>query len=271
MLYKDNNGLICMADILISIQKLSKSFRNVHVLRALDLDIYRGETLVIIGQSGEGKSVLLKHIIGLIKPDSGKILIDGRDIVSLNENEMNKIRKRFGVLFQGAALFDSMSVGENVAFGLREHTELSEEDVHKKVKELLKLVGLEGIESLKPSELSGGMRKRVGLARAIAIDPEIILYDEPTSGIDPVMGDVINRLILKLKDHLHSTSIAVTHDMASAFKIADRIAMIYDGKIIEVSSPEQLKQSKNPLVQRFISGNSAGMTSTQNRGEHDKQ
>ena len=260
-----------MQDVLISIRGLSKSFRNVHVLRELDLDIYRGETLVIIGQSGEGKSVLLKHIIGLIKPDSGKILIDGQDVVPLNENELNKIRKRFGVLFQGAALFDSMTVGENVAFGLREHTDLSEGDVHKKVTDLLKLVGLEGIEGLRPSELSGGMRKRVGLARAIAIDPEIILYDEPTAGIDPLMGDVINHLILKLKDHLHSTSIAVTHDMASAFKIADRIAMLYDGKIIEVSKPEEFRQSKNQLVQRFISGNSMGVTPAQSRGENDKQ
>lgn len=241
-------------EVLIKIEGLCKSFRNIPVLRDLELNIYRGETLVIIGQSGEGKSVLLKHIIGLIKPESGHIYIDGEDIVPLGEAELNHVRKRFGVLFQGAALFDSLTVGENVAFGLAMHTHALQSEMDQKVRELLSLVGLEGIEDLKPAELSGGMKKRVGLARAIAMDPEIILYDEPTTGIDPIMGDVINDLILKLKTHVHATSIAVTHDMASAFKIADRIAMLYDGKIVEIATPDQFRLIKNPVVQQFIAG-----------------
>ncbi|MBI1871514.1 MAG: ABC transporter ATP-binding protein [Chlamydiae bacterium] len=250
-------------DILIHIENLAKNFRNIPVLRGLNLDIYRGESLVIIGQSGEGKSVLLKHIIGLLKPDSGKILIEGCDIVLMPEQKLNDVRKRFGLLFQGAALFDSMTVGENVAFGLTEHTRIGRSEVGERVKELLSVVGLEGIEDLKPAELSGGMRKRVGLARAIAMDPEIILYDEPTTGIDPIMGDIINELIIKMNERLHSTSIAVTHDMASAFKIADRIAMLYDGKIIEVSPVEEFKISKNPIVQQFITGSAKGPITTE--------
>jgi phospholipid/cholesterol/gamma-HCH transport system ATP-binding protein len=244
--------------VLIRIENLTKQFRNIPVLRRLDLEIHRGETLVIIGQSGQGKSVLLKHIIGLVKPDSGRIFIDGTDIVPLSEVRLNNIRKRFGVLFQGAALFDSLTVGENVGFSLQMHARLNQNEIKAKVHELLSLVGLEGIEDLKPAELSGGMKKRVGLARAIAMNPEIILYDEPTTGIDPIMGDIINELILKLKSHVHSTSIAVTHDMASAFKIADRIAMLYDGKIIEIGKPEEIKHSQNPIVQQFITGSAKG-------------
>ncbi len=241
-------------DVLIHIQGLSKSFRNIQVLRQLDLDIYRGETLVIMGQSGEGKSVLLRHIIGLTKPDSGHIYIDGKDIVPLGESELNDFRKRFGVLFQGAALFDSLTIDENIAFGLNMHRQLKKNEIDQKVRELLALIGLEGIEEMKPAELSGGMRKRVGLARAIAMDPEIIFYDEPTTGIDPIMADVINQLIIKLKNRLHATSIVVTHDMASAFKIADRIAMLYDGKIIEIGTSSQFRSSKNTIVQQFMSG-----------------
>ena len=245
-------------DALIRIEKLSKRFRNIFVLRDLDLNIYRGETIVIMGQSGEGKSVLLRHIIGLVKPDSGRILIDGRDIVPLSDREMNSIRKRFGVLFQGAALFDSMTVGENVAFGLSQHTRMSDEEKYVKVRDLLHVVGLEGIEDFKPAELSGGMRKRVGLARAIAMDPEIIFYDEPTTGIDPVMADTINNLILKLKMKLQVTSIVVTHDMTSAFKIADRIAMLYDGKIIELAKTDDFRHSASSIVQQFIHGSAVG-------------
>ncbi|MBI3265896.1 MAG: ABC transporter ATP-binding protein [Chlamydiae bacterium] len=243
---------------LIQIEGLTKSFRDTPVLTGLNLDIHRGETLVIIGQSGEGKSVLLKHIIGLLKPDSGRILIDGRDIVPMSERDLNDVRKRFGFLFQGAALFDSLTVGENVSFGLTEHTRFHPDEIREKIKELLSWVGLGGVEDMKPAELSGGMRKRVGLARAIAMDPEIILYDEPTTGIDPIMGDAINDLILKLSAQLHSTSIAVTHDMASAFKIADRIAMLYDGKIIEVGTPENIRTSQNEFVQQFITGRAKG-------------
>ena len=246
-------------DVIIRICGVVKRFHNYPVLREIDLDIYRGESIVIIGQSGVGKSVLLKHIIGLLDPEAGQVYIDGKNIVALRESAKNQIRKRVGFLFQGAALFDSLTVGENVSFGLMQHhKEMDSEEVRQKVHDLLSLIDLEGIEDLKPAELSGGMRKRVGLARAIAMDPEIILYDEPTTGVDPIMGDVINDLILKLKNRLHATSISVTHDMASAFKIADRIAMMYDGKIIEINSPEKIQQSQNPFVQQFITGSSRG-------------
>ncbi|MDP3980279.1 MAG: ABC transporter ATP-binding protein [Chlamydiota bacterium] len=245
--------------MIIKIRDVVKKYHNYPVLRGLDLDIYQGESLVIIGQSGVGKSVLLKHIIGLLDPDSGEIFVDDQNIVNMKESERNIIRKRFGFLFQSAALFDSLTVGENVAFGLRQHhKEMDLEDVRKKVHDLLSLIDLEGIEDLKPAELSGGMRKRVGLARAIAMDPEIILYDEPTTGVDPIMGDVINELIIKLKQRLNATSITVTHDMASAFKIADRIAMLYDGKIIEINSPDKIQHSDNPIVRQFITGSSRG-------------
>jgi len=230
----------------IRVRGLRKSFNGKPVLADLDLHIQRGETLVVIGQSGEGKSVLLKSLIGILKPDSGEILIDGTDIVPLSDKQLISIRKRCGMLFQGAALFDSLTVAENIMFGLIEHKILAKDQALEKVSELLSIVGLEGTEQLKPAELSGGMRKRVGLARAIAMDPEIIFYDEPTTGIDPIMGDVINDLILKLRNRYKSTSVAVTHDMDSAFKIADRIAMLYNGKIIEVGTPDEIKTTKNP-------------------------
>ncbi|MFC1668195.1 ABC transporter ATP-binding protein [Chlamydiota bacterium] len=237
----------------IKIRDLTKRFRNKVVLDALNLDIYKGETLVIIGQSGEGKSVLLKHIIGLIKTSVGEISIDGVNIVGLSESKLNKVRKRFGMLFQNAALFDSLTVYENVGFGLIEHTKMKKSDIQEKVKELLALVGLDAIEELKPAQLSGGMKKRVGLARALALDPEIILYDEPTTGIDPILGDAINELILSLHDRYHPTSIVVTHDMRSAFRIADRIGMLYQGKIIEHGSPKEIIKSKVPIVHQFLS------------------
>ena len=237
---------------LIKIRGLSQRFGNNLVLDNLDLDVYPEETLVIMGQSGEGKSVLLRHIIGLIKPLSGEIFIDGTDIVPLPEKKLNIIRKRFGMLFQNAALFDSLTVLDNVGFGLIEHTDMTPDEIAQKVKKLLLLVGMEDIEHLKPAELSGGMKKRVGLARAIAMDPEIILYDEPTTGIDPILGDAINDLILSLHDVYHATSIAVTHDMNSAFKIANRIAMLYGGKIIEQGTPDEITKSKEPIVQDFL-------------------
>ncbi len=243
---------------MIVIEDLHKSFGDNKVLRGVNLKIEKGKTFVIIGRSGCGKSVLLKHIIGILKPDKGRILIDDCDITKLDEKGLNEVRKKFGMLFQGAALFDSLTVEENVAFGLRRHTNLSREETRRIVNEKLGLVGLARNGFLKPAELSGGMKKRVGLARAIAMEPEIVLYDEPTTGVDPVMGDAINELIVELHDKLKITSIAVTHDMASAYKIADRIAMLYEGKIIEVGLPEEIKHTENPVVRQFITGAAIG-------------
>jgi phospholipid/cholesterol/gamma-HCH transport system ATP-binding protein len=242
----------------ITIENLHKSFGDKKVLKGVNLTIEKGKTFVIIGRSGCGKSVLLKHIIGILKPDKGKVIIDGADITRLDERELNQVRRRFGMLFQAAALFDSLTVGENVAFGLRRHTRLSREKIKRIVREKLRIVGLVGIEGLKPAELSGGMKKRVGLARAIAMEPAIVLYDEPTTGVDPIMGDAVNELIIELHDKLKITSIAVTHDMISAYKIADKIAMLYEGKIVEVGTPSQIKNTKNPIVRQFITGAAIG-------------
>jgi phospholipid/cholesterol/gamma-HCH transport system ATP-binding protein len=214
--------------------------------------------MVVIGGSGSGKTVLIKCVIGLIQPDKGKIDVDGVEITSLNEREMNEVRKKYGMLFQGGALFDSLTVWENVGFGLRQHTELKDGEIRKIASEKLGLLGLRNIEDLMPAELSGGMKKRVSLARAIAMEPEILLYDEPTTGIDPVVADAINELIIQMKEKLSVTSIAITHDMKSAYKIADRIAMLYQGEIIEVGTPEEIKGSSNPIVQQFIQGRSEG-------------
>lgn len=243
---------------MIEIINLCKRFNGHVVLDNLNLNILDGETTVIMGRSGVGKSVLLKHIIGILKADRGQILIDGKDVTKMDEKELNELRMKFGMLFQGAALFDSLNVMENVAFGLIEHMNAGAEEIRKKVKESLELVGLKGIEYKKPAELSGGMRKRVGLARAICLRPKIILYDEPTTGVDPIMGDAINDLIIELHNKLKVTGIAVTHDMTSAFKIADRMAMLYNGKIIEIGTPDQIKNTKNPIVRQFITGASKG-------------
>lgn len=243
---------------MIEIINLSKSFNDHKVLDNLNLTINSGETTVIIGRSGCGKSVLLKHIIGIMKPDSGQILINGKDVARMDEKELSGLRMKFGMLFQGAALFDSLSVIENIAFGMIEHTNASKADILKRTKECLALVGLKDIEDKKPAELSGGMRKRVGLARAICIKPEIILYDEPTTGVDPIMGDAINDLIIELHNKLKVTSIAVTHDMTSAYKIADRIAMLYNGKIIAVGAPDEIKGTKDPIVRQFVTGAGKG-------------
>ncbi|MDP2911290.1 MAG: ABC transporter ATP-binding protein [Candidatus Omnitrophota bacterium] len=243
---------------MIEIINLSKSFNSKKVLDNLNLIINSGEVIVIIGRSGCGKSVLLKHIIGLIKPDLGQVIIDGNDMTRLEENEMDRLRLSFGMLFQGAALFDSMSVGENVGFTLKEHTDASEKEIKAKVAGSLELVGLKGIEKLMPSELSGGMKKRVGLARAICNNPKIILYDEPTTGLDPIMADAINDLIVDLNSKLNVTSIVVTHDMVSAYKIADRIAMLYKGRIIAAGTPDEIKNTKDPIVKQFITGAAKG-------------
>ena len=243
---------------MIEIINLTKSFGDNKVLDNLNLTINSGEVTVIIGRSGGGKSVLLKHIIGLLKPDLGQVIIDNEDVSKMDYKELDKLRMNFGMLFQGAALFDSMTVGENVGFALNEHTDLPEVIVKKKVARALELVGLKGIEELMPAELSGGMKKRVGLARAICNDPKIILYDEPTTGVDPVMADAINELIIDLNTKLKVTSIVVTHDMISAYKIADRIAMLYKGKIIGVGKPGEIKNTKDPVVKQFVTGASKG-------------
>lgn len=243
---------------MIDIINLHKSFNDNHVLRGVNLYAERGETMVIIGGSGCGKSVLIKHIIGLLTPDEGSVIVDGVDILRLSEKDLNELRKKFGMLFQGSALFDSLTVWENVGFGLMQHTTLSREEIRETAKQKLEMVGLRGIEDIMPSELSGGMRKRVGLARAIAMGPEIILYDEPTTGLDPIMADAINDLIVEMKKKLNVTAIAITHDMVSAYKIGDRIAMLYEGKILEVGTPEGIRKSENPAVRQFITGSSVG-------------
>lgn len=242
----------------IRIVDLHKSFEGKQVLKGLNLEIQAGETMVIIGQSGSGKSVLLKHIIGIMKPDRGQVFIDDREISALPDEEIMKLSRKFGLLFQGAALFDSMTVAENVAFGLRRHTNFDEAEIQRLVRESLEKVGLRGVENLLPYELSGGMKKRVGLARAIAYSPEIILYDEPTTGLDPIRADAINCLILQLKEQLRVTSVIITHDMNTTYKVADRVAMLYEGRIIEVGTSEEIRLSSNPVVQQFINGRAEG-------------
>ncbi|MEK6690524.1 MAG: ABC transporter ATP-binding protein [Nitrospirota bacterium] len=243
---------------MIKVVELYKSFDSKKVLLGVNLEVNRGESMVVIGGSGSGKSVLIKNIIGIMTPDRGSVLIANVDITKIKENELNEVRKKFGMLFQSSALFDSLSVWENVGFGLRQHTKMSDKEIKEISSEKLRMVGLVGIEDLMPSDLSGGMRKRVGLARAIAMNPEILLYDEPTTGIDPIMADVINELIIEMKKKLKVTSIAITHDIVSAYKIADRIAMLYNGEIIEIGTPEEIKNTKNPVVKQFITGSAVG-------------
>lgn len=243
---------------MITLKGVTKYLSGHKVLDSLDFEIKDKETVVIIGRSGCGKSVLLKHLIGIMLPDEGNIYIDGVDATKLNEEKWNEMRKKFGMLFQGAALFDSLTVEENVAFSLSRLTNMSRDEIKNIVKKKLSLVGLKNVEQMKPAELSGGMKKRVGLARAIAMDPMIILYDEPTTGLDPIMADAINDLIIDMHKRLGTISIVVTHDMVSAYKVASRIAMLYKGKIIEVGTPEQIKNTKNPVVRQFIAGSSEG-------------
>jgi phospholipid/cholesterol/gamma-HCH transport system ATP-binding protein len=242
---------------MIFIKNLWKRFEGKEVLKGLDLDIPRGETLVIMGRSGCGKSVLLKLITGLMKPDCGEIWIDGEEISKLKLKALNHIRQKFGMLFQSAALFDSMTVAENVGFMLSQHAKLNKREIEKIVTEKLRLVDLDGTQKLKPAELSGGMRKRVGLARAIAFNPEVILYDEPTTGLDPIMCLEINQLIRNLHRKLQVTSVVVTHDMASAFSVATRMAMLHDGRVIAQGVPEEIREMDNPILQEFINGGSS--------------
>ena len=243
---------------MIEIKELTKSFNTHKVLDKLNLTIEKGLTCVIIGRSGCGKSVLLKHIVGILKPDSGRVLVDGLDLNKLNEKELDNLRLKIGLVFQGGALFDSLTVGENVGFGLIEHTKINQKELLERIEEALCYVGLCGIVNLMPSELSGGMKKRVALARAICIKPNIILYDEPTTGVDPITADSINELIRSLHDKLKVTSIVVTHDMKSAYKVADRIAMLYQGKIITEGTVEEIQNTQHPIVHQFINGLAQG-------------
>lgn len=237
---------------MIEIKNVSKSFGEHKVLDGASLNLEVGKTCVIIGRSGCGKSVLLKHIMGILKADSGQVIVDGRDVAKLNPKELDKLRLGMGMVFQGGALFDSMAVAENVGFGLIEHQKIERKELLERIEHSLSLVGLCGIGNLMPSELSGGMKKRVSLARAICIKPQIILYDEPTTGVDPITADSINELIIDLHDKLKVTSIVVTHDMKSAYKVGDKISMLYQGKIIAEGTPEEIENSKHPVVHQFV-------------------
>jgi phospholipid/cholesterol/gamma-HCH transport system ATP-binding protein len=239
---------------LIEFRHVSKRFARLVVLDRVDLSIDEGESLVIIGASGSGKSVMLKHMVGLLKPDSGEVWVDGERIDNLPERRLAKVREQFGFLFQMGALFDSMTVEDNVAFPIIEHTRKTPQEVSATVGEKLALIGLPDVRKKMPAQLSGGQRKRVALARAIALDPRVILYDEPTTGLDPIRSDVINELILKLQRELKVTSVVVTHDMHSAFKVGDRIVMLHEGKLIFDGTPDEIRESKNPVIQSFVQG-----------------
>jgi len=241
-------------DPVIRLDHVHKQFGPHVVFEDLTLEIQRGRTTVVLGQSGVGKSVMLKFITGLLRPDRGRVIVCGQDVTNLTERQFIPVRMRFGVVFQGAALFDYLSVYENVAFALREHKRLPESEVREIVRRRLELVDMAGTEALLPEELSGGMKKRVGLARAIAMDPHCILYDEPTAGLDPVTADMINRLILRCQKELKATSIVVTHDMASAYRVGDRILMLYEGQIIADGTPDEFRACPDVRVQRFIRG-----------------
>ncbi len=238
----------------IEFRNVSKSFGKLHVLRNVDLRVFPGETTVVIGESGAGKSVVLKHIVRLLRPDKGQVYFRGKRVDNLAERNLVEVRKRFGFLFQLGALFDSLTVGENVAFPVIEHTNLCTDEVGKIVSQKLRQVGLDGLQEKKPAQLSGGQKKRVALARAIALNPEVILYDEPTTGLDPVRSDVINELIVKLQRTLGATSIVVTHDMASVRKVGGRVLMLHNGEFIFDGNPREMEHADNPIVQRFVEG-----------------
>ncbi|MEO5988964.1 MAG: ABC transporter ATP-binding protein [Candidatus Eisenbacteria bacterium] len=243
---------------MIQIRGLKKRLGTRNVLDGVDLDIPTGKTVVIMGRSGTGKSVLLKHIIGLMKPDAGSIKVDDTELVGLNERDLNLVRIRFGLLFQGGALFDSMTVGGNVGLPLREHTPMKPAEIEARVRERLEWVGLKDVENVTPASLSGGMRKRVGLARAIAMDPAYILYDEPTTGLDPIMSDVINQLIRSMQTRMGVTGIVVTHDMNSAYHVGDFLAMLHEGKVVFTGTPDEARNTSDPMVRQFIEGSSEG-------------
>ena len=239
---------------MIEARNLQKSFGAQKILDGVSFRIENGESVVIIGRSGGGKSVLLKHLIGLLQPDSGEVLIDGENIELMNERQLLRVRRNFGMVFQGAALFDSMTVAENVAFGLRRHEHLTEGEISKRVAATLEMVDLPGTEEKNPAELSGGMRKRVGLARAIIYEPKIVLYDEPTTGLDPIASDSIDKLIIRVRDHLKVTSIVVTHDMRSARRVGNRVLMLHERKLYASGAPAKFFASQDPVVRQFVDG-----------------
>jgi phospholipid/cholesterol/gamma-HCH transport system ATP-binding protein len=243
---------------IIKIRNLVKEFDGRRVLDGVNLDINKGETLVVMGGSGCGKSTFLRSIVGLLEPTEGSIEYSGKDIVGLSEQEFDEIKKTFGILFQGAALFNSLTVGENIALPLREHTKLADKIINIITKVKLELVGLTGFEDLLPSQISGGMKKRVGLARAIALDPKIVFYDEPGAGLDPITASVVDQLIMDLTKKLGITSVVVTHEMKSAFRIADRMIMLHQGRVIAEGTAEEIKHSDNPFVIQFINGDVDG-------------
>lgn len=246
----------------ISIQHVDKTLGGRQVLRDMSVDVERGESLVIVGGSGQGKSVTLKHIIGLMKPDRGHVIVLGQDLCCMKPVALNQFRRHFGMAFQEGALFDSMSVFENVAFPLRRNTKMTEKEIRARVQGCLEQVHLTGVDQKRPSELSGGMRRRVGFARAISLQPDILLFDEPTTGLDPVISDVIAELIREMDRTLSVTTVTITHDMKVAFKIADRVAMLYNGHIIEEGTPEEFQRSSDPIVQQFIEGRAEGPLTT---------
>ena len=233
---------------------LHKSFGRLHVLQGVSLDIPRGKTTVVLGPSGTGKSVMLKCLVGLLRPDDGEVWFEDQRVDLLSETKLGPIRRQFGFLFQQGALFDSMSVRDNVAFPLLEHTRMTPEQRNARVCRVLGMVGLSDVLEKMPADLSGGQRKRVALARAIVLNPKVVLYDEPTTGLDPIRADVINELIIKLQQQLDITSIVVTHDLASTYKVADLTVMLHEGKVVFTGTPEELRQSDNPIVQRFLKG-----------------
>ena len=239
---------------MIEVRDLKKRFGTHPILDGVSFRIEKGESVVIIGRSGGGKSVLLKHLIGLLKPDAGQVLIEGEDIVHMNERELLRVRHKFGMLFQSAALFDSMTVAENVGFAFRRDRSLPEKEIRRKVAEVLEMVDLPGTEDKKPSELSGGMKKRVGLARAIIYQPRIVLYDEPTTGLDPMVSDSIDQLILRVRDRLDVTTVVVTHDMRSTRRLGQRILMLHNQRIYATGTPDEIFNSQDPVVRRFIEG-----------------
>jgi phospholipid/cholesterol/gamma-HCH transport system ATP-binding protein len=239
---------------MIEVRDLSKRFGTHSILDGVNLRIEKGESVVIIGRSGGGKSVLLKHLIGLLKPDAGQVLIEGENIVPMNERQLLRVRRKFGMLFQSAALFDSMNVAENVGFAFRRERSLPKEKIREKVAEMLEMVDLPGTEDKSPSELSGGMRKRVGLARAIIYQPQIVLYDEPTTGLDPIVSDSIDKLILRVRDRLDVTTVVVTHDMRSARRLGQRIMMLHNQRIYATGTPDEIFSSQDPVVRQFIDG-----------------
>jgi len=243
---------------MIAVRSLAKKIGEQEILRGVDLEVERGETLAIIGRSGGGKSVLLKHLVGLMEPDAGEIWIEGQNIIGLTERQLGAVREKIGILFQGAALFDSMTVAENIAFPLREAGERNPKVLREKVREMLDVVELEGQEEKMPESLSGGMKKRVGLARSIVRRPSCVLYDEPTSGLDPVVSDSINRLIRRLQKRLGMTSVVVTHDMKSAFDVANHVAYLHEGRIYFYGTSNQLQQTSDPILQDFLLGRSDG-------------